>query len=120
MFVAGILALLGYSINNTIVIFDRIKENMSRGISSDIEVVANSSILQTLGRSFNSSLTTLFTLFVLALFVGSAIQNFVIVLIIGVQQVYLQLHSYLPRYWYPGKKRTGILYLKIQVINCNC
>ena len=57
---------------------------MTRVISPDIEVVANSSILQTLGRSFNSGLTTLFTLFVLALFVGSAIQNFVIVLIIGV------------------------------------
>lgn len=84
MFVAGVLALLGYSINNTVVVFDRIRENMTRGISNDIEVVANSSILQTLGRSFNSGMTTLFTLFVLALFVGSAIQNFVIVLIIGV------------------------------------
>jgi len=84
MFVAGVLAVLGYSINNTVVVFDRIRENMSRGISSDMEIVTNYSIIQTLGRSFNSSITSLITLFVLALFVGTAIQNFVVVLIIGV------------------------------------
>jgi preprotein translocase subunit SecF len=83
MFVTGILAILGYSINNTVIVFDRIRENTGRGISPDIERVANVSIVQTLGRSFNTSLTTLFTLFVLALFVGASIQNFVIVLIIG-------------------------------------
>jgi preprotein translocase subunit SecF len=83
MFVAGILAVLGYSINNTVIVFDRIRENASRGISPDIEIVANASIIETLGRSFNSSLTTLFTLFVLSLFVGASIQNFVVVLIIG-------------------------------------
>jgi len=83
MFVAGILAILGYSINNTVIVFDRIRENSRRGISQDIEIVANTSIIETLGRSCNTSLTTLFTLFVLALFVGASIQNFVIVLIIG-------------------------------------
>jgi preprotein translocase subunit SecF len=83
MFIAGILGLLGYSINNTIIVFDRVRENSARGISSDIEVVTNASIVQTLSRSFNSSITALITLFVLALFVGSAIQNFVVVLIIG-------------------------------------
>jgi preprotein translocase subunit SecF len=84
MFISGILAVLGFSINNTIIVFDRIRENTGRGISSDIEVVANASIVQTLGRSFNSSLTALFTLVVLILFVGSTIQNFVVVLMIGV------------------------------------
>ncbi|HSW58735.1 MAG TPA: protein translocase subunit SecF [Dehalococcoidales bacterium] len=83
MFVAGILAVLGYSINNTIIVFDRIRENTARGISTDFEVVANASIVETLARSFNSIISTLITLFVLLLFVGSAIQNFVIVLIIG-------------------------------------
>jgi preprotein translocase subunit SecF len=84
MFIAGILAILGYSINNTVIVFDRMRENTARGISPDIEVIANASIVQTLGRSFNSSITTLITLLVLALFVGASIQNFVIVLIIGV------------------------------------
>jgi preprotein translocase subunit SecF len=84
MFIAGILAVLGFSINNTIIVFDRIRENTARGISQDIAVVANHSIVQTLGRSFNSILTVLFTLVVLSLFVGSSIQNFVMVLLIGV------------------------------------
>jgi preprotein translocase subunit SecF len=84
MFISGVLAVLGFSINNTIIVFDRIRENTGRGISSDIEVVANASIVQTLGRSFNSSLTALFTLVVILLFVGSNIQNFVVVLMIGI------------------------------------
>ena len=84
MFISGILAVLGFSVNNTIIVFDRIRENTGRGISPDIEIIANASIVQTLGRSFNSSLTALFTLVVLALFVGSNIQNFVFVLMIGV------------------------------------
>jgi preprotein translocase subunit SecF len=84
MFIAGILAVLGFSINNTIIVFDRIRENTARGVSPDIEVVANFSIVQTLGRSFNTVITVLFTLFVLSIFVGSSIQNFVTVLIIGV------------------------------------
>jgi preprotein translocase subunit SecF len=83
MFVTGILAILGYSINNTVVVFDRMRENTLRGLSPDIEVITNVSIVQTLARSFNTSLTTLFTLFVLAFFVGASIQNFVVVLIIG-------------------------------------
>ncbi len=83
MFVAGLLAVLGYSINKTIIVFDRIRENTSRGISNDIEEIANISIVSTLGRSFNTCITVLFALFVLLLFVGSSIQNFVIVLIIG-------------------------------------
>jgi preprotein translocase subunit SecF len=84
MFVAGLLAVLGFSINNTIIVFDRIRENMGKGFSKDFEEVVNFSIVETLGRSFNSSLTALITLVVLALFVGASIQNFVIVLMIGV------------------------------------
>jgi len=84
MFITGVLAVIGYSINNTIIVFDRIRENVSRGISADFAVVVNRSIVETLGRSFNTSLTTLFTLFALLLFVGASIQNFVVVLIIGV------------------------------------
>lgn len=84
MFISGILAILGFSVNNTIIVFDRVRENSARGFSSDIQEVANASIVQTLSRSFNSSLTALFTLFVLLIFVGSSIQNFVIVLIIGI------------------------------------
>jgi len=84
MFVAGLLAVLGFSINNTIIVFDRIRENTGKGFSKDFEEVVNLSIVETLGRSFNSSLTALITLVVLFLFVGSSIENFVVVLMIGV------------------------------------
>jgi len=84
MFVAGVLAVVGVSVDNTVVVFDRIRENMAKGISRDIEEVANFSVVETMGRSFNTSLTMLITLFALALFVGTPIQNFVVVLIIGI------------------------------------
>lgn len=84
MFITGVLAVIGYSVNNTVVVFDRIRENLSKGISPDFEVVVNSSLLETLGRSLNTSLTTLFVVLALLLFVGVAIQNFAIVLLVGV------------------------------------
>jgi preprotein translocase subunit SecF len=84
MFITGVLAVIGYSINNTVIVFDRIRENVRRGVSPDFAITTNNSIVETLNRSFNTSLTTLFTLLALALFVGASIQNFVVVLIIGV------------------------------------
>lgn len=84
MFITGVLAVIGYSINNTVVIFDRIRENINRGISSDIEVVVNSSLVETLGRSLNTSLTTLLVVLAMLLFVGANIMNFAVVLIIGI------------------------------------
>ncbi len=84
MFITGVLAVIGYSINNIVIVFDRIRENKSRGVSLSFEVIVNNSVVETLSRSFNTSLTTLFALFALALFVGASIQNFVIVLIVGV------------------------------------
>jgi preprotein translocase subunit SecF len=84
MFITGILAVVGYSINNTVIVFDRIRENVSRGISPYFDELVNISVVETLGRSFNTSLTTLFALLTLLVFVGASIENFVVVLIIGV------------------------------------
>jgi preprotein translocase subunit SecF len=84
MFITGVLAVIGYSINNTVVIFDRIRENITRGVSNDFEVVVNFSIVETLGRSINTSLTTLIVAVALLLFVGTSILNFAVVLIIGI------------------------------------
>jgi preprotein translocase subunit SecF len=83
MFITGILTVIGYSINNTIIVFDRIRENEIRGISPDFEVVVNNSVVETIGRSMNTNFTTLITILALLLFVGSTIQNFVIVVMIG-------------------------------------
>ena len=84
MFITGVLAVIGYSVNNTVVVFDRIRENLARGVSSNFEVVVNNSLVETLGRSLNTSLTTLFVVVALLLFVGMTIQNFAVVLLVGI------------------------------------
>jgi len=84
MFITGILAVIGYSINNTVVIFDRIRENLPKGEGSSFEVVINNSLVETLSRSLNTSLTTLFVVLALLFFVGASIQNFAVVLLIGI------------------------------------
>ncbi len=84
MFITGVLAVIGYSINNTVVVFDRIRENLKRGISANFEMVVNNSLVETLSRSVNTSLTTMLVVVALLLFVGATIQNFAIVLLIGI------------------------------------
>jgi len=84
MFITGILAVVGYSVNNTVVVFDRIRENLIRGVSSDFETVVNTSLVETISRSLNTSLTTLFVVLALLLFVGASIQNFAVVLLVGI------------------------------------
>ena len=84
MVITAILAVIGYSINNTIVVFDRIRENMLRRTGDRFEVTVNNSLLETMGRSLNTSLTTLFTLLALVLFGGSTLLPFILVLLIGV------------------------------------
>ncbi len=84
MFITGLLAVVGYSINNTVVIFDRIRENVSRQIKPDFAATINDSLVETLGRCFNTALTTIFVLLALFLFGGATIQYFVLVLLLGV------------------------------------
>ena len=84
MFITGLLAVVGYSINNTVVIFDRIRENISKQIRPDFASTVNDSLVETLGRCLNTALTTLFVLLALFLFGGATIQYFVLVLVLGV------------------------------------
>lgn len=84
MFIVGILAVIGYSINDTVVVYDRIRENYIRGISREYATVVNESLVQTLGRSLNTSLTTLFAIFALFLLGGETIRYFVLVFLIGI------------------------------------
>ena len=84
MFITGILAVIGYSVNNTVVVFDRIRENLSKNVKADFETVVNNSLVETLSRSLNTSLTTLFVVLALLFFVGASIQNFAVVLLIGI------------------------------------
>jgi preprotein translocase subunit SecF len=84
MFITGILAVIGYSVNNTVVVFDRIRENLLRSSNPDFEAVVNDSLVESLTRSINTSLTTIIVVLALLLFVGSTIQNFSAVLLIGI------------------------------------
>ena len=85
LFITAILTVIGYSINDTIVVFDRIRENMRfLAKKKSTNEIINISINQTLARSINTSATTLFTLFALYFFGGSTIKEFVLAIIIGV------------------------------------
>jgi len=84
MFITGVLAVIGYSVNNTVVVFDRIRENLRKDVRVDFEIVVNNSLVETLSRSLNTSLTTLFVVLALLFFVGASIQNFAVVLLVGI------------------------------------
>ena len=83
-FIAGILTVVGYSINDTIVVFDRIRENLGMMKKSDIDGVVNKSVNQTLMRSLMTSVTTLIVMIPLYIMAGSAIREFALPLMIGV------------------------------------
>lgn len=82
--IVGLLTVFGYSINDTIVVFDRIRENLSRRIGVTYEDTVNLSLNQTFTRSINTSLTTLFVLISLFFFGGESLKYFALVLILGV------------------------------------
>jgi len=84
LFVTAMLTVLGFSVHDTIVVFDRIRENLKVYADKNIEFVVNHSIAQTIVRSLNTSLTVLFVLLALLLFGGETIKYFVLALFIGV------------------------------------
>jgi preprotein translocase subunit SecF len=84
MFIAGVLTVIGYSVNDTIVIFDRIRENVSKYPSVDFEAVVNYSLVGTLSRTLITGLGTLFILIALLLVIGASIQNLAVVLLVGI------------------------------------
>jgi len=84
LFITAVLTVVGYSINNTVVVYDRIRENMTRGISPDFAQTVNSSIVETMGRCLNTSLTTVFAILAVFLFGGVTIHYFMLALLIGV------------------------------------
>jgi len=83
MFITAILTAIGYSVHDSIVVFDRIRENRVKYRQVEFAEVVNFSVNQTLDRSLNTSITLLITLLALYLFGGLAIRDFVLALIIG-------------------------------------
>jgi preprotein translocase subunit SecF len=84
LFVTAMLTVIGFSVHDTIVVFDRIRENKARHLGEPFDEIVNHSILQTFGRSIMTSLTVILTLLALFLFGGSAISDFVLALLIGI------------------------------------
>lgn len=84
LFVTALLTVAGFSVHDTIVVFDRIRENLRRTAGLPFAQVVNDSILQTLVRSLNTSLTTILVLFTLLLFGGESIRWFIVALLVGI------------------------------------
>jgi preprotein translocase subunit SecF len=84
LFLTALLTVIGFSVHDTIVVFDRIRENSHIYRRVDYETLVNHSIVQTLDRSINTQLTVMFTLFALVLFGGESIRHFVTILLVGI------------------------------------
>ncbi len=84
LFVTALLTIIGFSVHDTIVVFDRIRENLLRVKNVAFSQVVNQSIIETLSRSLNTSLTVIFVLVALLLFGGETIRWFVVALLIGI------------------------------------
>jgi preprotein translocase subunit SecF len=84
LFLTALLTVIGFSVHDDIVVFDRIRENSNIYRRIDFETVVNHSIVQTMDRSINTQLTVMITLLALALFGGDTIHHFVVILLIGV------------------------------------
>ncbi len=120
MFVTALLAIIGYSVNDTIVVFDRIRENLLLDPREDFRRVVNAAITQSLGRSLNTSITVVLALLALLMIGGVTIRPFVIVLFIGTiagtyssiavasQIVYLWQDGTLPRLFRRGGERRVV------------
>lgn len=84
LFITAMLTVIGFSVHDTIVVFDRVRENMLKRRFERFEDAVNYSLVQTLARSINTSITIILTLFALYLFGGASIRNFVLALLIGI------------------------------------
>ncbi len=82
-FVAALLTVIGYSVHDTIVVFDRIRENLVKRVGKDFSETVNYSIAQTLIRSINTSVTVLFVLVAMYFFGGDSLKGFILALLIG-------------------------------------
>jgi len=84
LFLTALLTVIGFSVHDSIVVFDRVRENSRIYRRIPYETLVNHSIIQTLDRSINTQMTVMLTLFALALFGGDSIRHFVIILLVGI------------------------------------
>ena len=84
LFITALLTIMGFSVHDTIVVFDRIRENLRKSPSLDFETNVNNSILQTLNRSLNTTFTVLIVLLALFLLGGQTLKHFMLALLVGI------------------------------------
>ncbi len=84
MFITGLLSVIGYSVNDKIVMFDRIRENKRRSVSTNFSTLANVSVVESINRSLLTSVSTMLAVLALMFFVGSSIKTFLMVLLLGI------------------------------------
>jgi preprotein translocase subunit SecF len=120
LFLTALLTVIGFSVHDTIVVFDRIRENSNVYRRVGYETIVNHSVVQTLDRSINTQLTVMITLLALALFGGVSIRHFVVILLVGVfSGTYSSIFNASPilvvwenkewRTWFRRKSETGTL-----------
>lgn len=112
LFITALLTILGFSVHDTIVVFDRARENLVKHYSGNFEEVFNDSINQTIARSINTSLTTLIVLATLYFFGGQTIANFVLALIVGIiigtySSIFVASPIVIDWYYWAQKKRRS-------------
>jgi preprotein translocase subunit SecF len=84
LFVTAMLTIIGFSVHDTIVVYDRVRENRARHAGEPFDRIVNHSILQTFGRSVTTSFTVVIALLAMLLFAGAAVGTFVLALLIGI------------------------------------
>lgn len=84
LFITAMLTIIGFSVHDTIVVFDRVRENVARYAGAPFAEIVNHSIVQTMGRSLNTTATVLVTLLALLVFAGGSIRTFVLALFVGI------------------------------------
>jgi preprotein translocase subunit SecF len=118
LFLTALLTVIGFSVHDSIVVFDRVRENSNIYRRLDYETLVNHSIVQTLDRSINTQLTVMLTLLALALFGGDSIRHFVIILLVGIfSGTYSSIFNAAPilvvwenrewRQWFKGNKSAS-------------
>jgi preprotein translocase subunit SecF len=119
LFLTALLTVIGFSVHDTIVVFDRVRENSNILRRVDYETMVNHSIVQTLDRSINTQLTVMLTLFALVLFGGDSTRHFVIILLVGIfSGTYSSIFNAAPilvvwenrewKTWFKRKEETAI------------
>lgn len=108
LFITALLTIMGFSVHDTIVVFDRIRENLKKHYGLPFDTIVNNSVMETFNRSLNTSLTVVIVLFTLLLFGGEGIRWFVVALLVGiVSGTYSSIFTASPLLvvWYEWDKR---------------